>query len=287
MMSNSSKGFLIGLAGYSFYTFSDTIMKSLSQDYPLPLRMMIAYLVAASFIATITLVMKKNFSALKPNHLPKHLIRAMIVLIAQGSCFLAFAQIPLANTYAILYLVPICVALMAGPFLKEWPSKMQIGAIIIGWIGALIIIRPGQSDMSIGYLYALCGMAFISANQIYVRKFGQTETATGFTFSAQILIGLVMIPFAIPYMDLLNLHDTILLILMGLFIGIAMLLVTKATIIAPAGRAAPSIYIQILWGMLFGALFFSDTPEPYILMGALLVIISGIVILIDKYRPKT
>lgn len=283
-MNNASKGFLIALAGYSLYTFGDTIMKALSQEYPLSLRMMIAYLSAAVVISLITSLTTKNLSPLKPKNPYTHIIRAIIVMIAQGSCFLAYAHLPLANTYAILYLVPLCVAFMAGPLLNEWPSKIQIAAIIMGWVGAYIIIQPGYGDISIGYLYALCGMIFIAINQIFIRKFGQTETAQGLSFSAQLLVGLIMAPFAYPHIDTLNMHDFMLLVLMGTFAGTAMVLVTKGAMIAPAGRASPAIYVQILWGMFFGFVLFNDIPQMVMLFGALLVITSGAVLLIDKYK---
>lgn len=278
--------FLLALTGYSIFTLSDTVMKFLAQGHALPLRMAIFYLSGASFIVISTLLRKRSFAAMRPQLPVLHVIRGFIILIGHTCFFTAFARLPMADVYGIIYLMPVVLTILAGLLLAEHISRRQIASIVLGWVGAMVIIQPRLDGMDPVYSIALCGVLMVCVNVIFLRKYGQKETPESLSFSTQIIVGSVMLALVLMNAIAFNFSgkEFLFLSLSGAMAGGAMMMLTRAIQTAPVSVIAPTVYVQILWGIIFGAVFFGDMPDMVKLSGAALVIMAGLLLIRRKPR---
>jgi S-adenosylmethionine uptake transporter len=188
----------------------------------------------------------------------------------------AFTTIPLAEVYSLIFLAPLFVTILSIPFLGETVGWRRGLAILVGFGGVLLVVRPGFRDLMPGHLaavaIALCGATTV----LVLRALGPTEkriTLMGVVFAASLAInGAIMIfDFHVPAPS-----DFLLLAGAGLCGGIGHLLLMAATRAVPANRIAPAQYSQIVWALALGALFFAEFPDTTAFAGIALVTLAGI-----------
>ncbi|WP_370194246.1 MULTISPECIES: DMT family transporter [Aurantimonas] len=188
----------------------------------------------------------------------------------------AFTSLPLAEAYALIFLLPIFVTVFSFVVLKEPIGWRRWLAVFGGLIGVLLVVRPGFREILPGH-FAAIGVAICGAITVIVlRVLGPSErriTLIGAVLVAAIVVnGVLMVPdFEIPANDLWPI-----MILGGLCAGMGHLLIVFATRLAPAARVAPTQYSQIVWATIIGASFFSEFPDLIAIIGMVLVAASGL-----------
>lgn len=214
-----------------------------------------------------------------------HLARASVGLIGMSCSFTALQYLPLTAATAFSFAAPLFMTALSAPILKERVGPHRWGAVVVGFMGVLIMVRPDPGKMNlIGSGFALFGAVAAAGAMVTIREIGKTERGATIVFYFTLggaLMGLASAPFGwvMPSPQILGL-----LILMGLIGGVGQLLMTEALRVAPVGVVAPFDYIQLLWASVIGFGVWGEIPETLTLAGALVVAGSGGYILWRELR---
>ncbi len=207
-----------------------------------------------------------------------HLKRCVSGLIAIVAIFIALRKLPLATVVSITFAAPIFTTIMSIFFLSEKVGFYRWLAVIIGFIGVLIISEPGFNSLNIYYIYPIIFCLGLSYVAIAIKQLSSTEPVwlIGLYFSFSIL---VMSLFTLPQGWIFpNLKDLFLLSMVGILGGLANLWLTQSYKYSDVSLVTPLKYLALLFAIFFGYIFWSEIPSSKTLFGAMLVIISSIII---------
>jgi drug/metabolite transporter (DMT)-like permease len=192
------------------------------------------------------------------------------------ACFYwAVGMMPLADTMAFWMATPIFVAVASAVLLKERLDRGRFAAVVAGFVGVLLALGANLDSGWLPTLVAIGGVCVYSAYLLSTRALRGTSATVLATYQmgGALLFGLVMAPFAwVPPTP----ADIGLLMLLGAVGVAAHLGVTRSLALAPAPVVVPWQYAMILWGILFGWMFFGDVPEPVMLLGVAVIIGAGL-----------
>ena len=181
----------------------------------------------------------------------------------------AFVTIPLAEAYCLVFLIPVLATILSVIVLKEQVSLDRWALVVISFLGVLLVVRPGFREIELGHVAAFVSAVSAAVSLTTIRLIsGAERRVTLFvlpgllTLTANI-VGLLIIGFSWPSLTLIGG-----LIICGVLGGIGYMLQLKGVALAPASRVAPMQYSQIIWALLYGALFFSEVPDAISLAGA-------------------
>jgi drug/metabolite transporter (DMT)-like permease len=204
-------------------------------------------------------------------------IRSLLMLGSTVLNFLALRHLRLDQTQTIYFLTPLMVALVAGPTLGEWVGWRRMVAILVGFLGILVVVRPGQVPfhpaMALAFGSMLCYVVFLLLTR-YLAEYDAPQV----TLFYSMLAGAVLLtPFAVAdWVWPANALTWLLLLSMGFWGGIGHYLVILAYRQAPASTLAPFIYLGLITHTVAGYLVFAQLPDVWTLAGATIVIASGI-----------
>lgn len=208
-----------------------------------------------------------------------HFWRGLFGIASMLLIFKAYAMIPLPDATAISFAGPLFITALSTRMLHEHVGKHRWTAVVAGFLGVLLVMKPGGSLFHIGGLTALGAALCYALAMISLRKLRDTEntevTTLYFTLFGALITG-CLLPFA---WKMANLQDGILLILVGVISGIGQHFLTKAYGMADASAISPFSYISILWASILGLLIWGEVPAWTTIFGSLMVIGSGIYIL--------
>lgn len=269
-------GILLGFLAYLAYALSDAATKALGAVLPV---FEIGFFVSGVALV-LTLCLKRPTerwsTVLRPNQ-PKLLLARMATGTLGGICAVtAFTSLPLAEAYALIFLIPLFVAIISVVFLKESISAGRWLALGGGLCGVMLVVRPGFVALEFGHLAAL-GCAFCGAlTVILLRKLGPTEhrltLVGGILLAATLVNGILMVPsFVMPSGAAVPI-----LLFGGACAAIGHFAMVIATRHAAASRIAPTQYSQIVWAALVGGLVFGEVPDPIAIAGMALVGFCGV-----------
>ena len=218
----------------------------------------------------------KNFYVTKRPFL--HFKRCVSGLIAIIAIFLALRKLPLATVVSITYAAPIFTTIMSIFFLSEKVGIYRWIAVLVGFIGILIISEPGFSSLNMYYFYPIIFCIGLSYVAITLRQLSTTEPIwlIGFYFSFSIMVCSFFTIFdgwIVP-----NAKDFFLLSMVGILGGVANLLLTQAYKLSEVSLVTPLRYLALPFAIFFGYLIWNEIPTYKTLSGALLVIFSSIII---------
>jgi drug/metabolite transporter (DMT)-like permease len=221
-----------------------------------------------------------GLSLLKTGRPLGHLHRAAVGLVGMVCSFFALQRLPLTEATAFTFAAPLFMTALSAVVLREFVGRHRWGAVVVGFIGVLIMVRPEPGHMNVaGVAFALTAalgsaMAMVQIRQIAVTEKGPTIVFY-FTLAGAIL-GLTVSLFDWVTPDPLTLS---VLIVGGLIGGVGQLFLTEAIRVAPVGVVAPFDYSQLIWATGLGYLIWGELPHTATLAGALVVAASGIYIL--------
>ncbi len=271
-------GIALMLIGTGVFVSMDALVKYLTlEGYPtiqiLFFRSLFAFVPVAIFIAY-----NGGVSSLKTKRPFGHVLRALIGLSAMGVIFYSFKTLPISDVVAIMFAAPIFMTMLSVPMLKEKVGIRRWSAVVVGFIGVLIIVEPGASGIDVAVLIVVFGTVLYSLAMIMVRILSATEPSATIVFYFTVAGTLVMtalLPFG--WQDPVG-SDWLMLIGVGLVGGTAQLIMTYAIRMAPISVLAPFEYSAMLWALGFDVVLFSLLPETNTLIGAGVVAATGLYI---------
>lgn len=276
-MGANTKGALIALAAFAAFAVHDVIVKYLGASYST--FQILFFSVAFGFpLITLMLVTDTKPATLRPRRPFWTGLRTVAVVITGLCAFYAFAVLPLAQTYAILFAMPLLITLLAIPVLGERVGLHRGAAVVVGLLGVLIVLRPGSAPLGPGHAAALVAAVGGATVSIVTRKIGREERDAVLLLFPMLANFVVMGAFLPGSYTPVALSDLGLMALLAALAFGAMLLLIAAYRHGEAAIVAPMQYSQILWAALFGAVFFDESIDLFTGLGASVVIASGVYI---------
>lgn len=287
LQHNALKGFLLAAAGLFLFACMDSTTKYLTTHYNVPFVVAMRYIV--HFLLMVMILAPRHSAQLVHTQRTGLVIARAVVLTIASLCMgMALHRMPLAETTAINFLAPTLVALLAGSILGEKIGSWGWAAIVTGFIGVLLIARPGGGLDAIGIMFALGAAAANATYQLLSRLLASTEKAIALLFYTA-LIGSIIFGIALPWFwenEAPSTLEVVLLLSMGASGGLGHYLFTLAYRHAPASMLAPMTYLQLLWAGLLGWIIFDTIPDNLSLIGMAVVAGSGLIIAFKSHFTK-
>jgi len=228
----------------------------------------------------------KNFY--KTKHAGLHFYRSFVGAIAMYAIFVGLRNLELAEVTSMAFSGPIWVVIFSILFLGEKIRMKRWIAVGLGFLGVIIISKPGFDNLNLYYIYPVIFTVGFAGVSIFIRKLtlaGEPVYLIAFYFSiCSAIFGLFTLPFGGWIMP--SSYDLILLILIGFFGSIANLLLTKSYQLAEVSLTTPLKYLSLVFAIIFGFYFFNEIPTLYTLSGASLIVISSAIIFVREHQLK-
>ncbi|MBN8413794.1 DMT family transporter [Halomonas denitrificans] len=215
-----------------------------------------------------------------------HLVRGLIYTGTMGCFVLGLTLMPLAEGTAIAFAAPLFVSLLSVPLLGEKVSMPVLCASLVGFVGVLVVVRPGSDGISLGALAMLGAAVFYALMMITARRYGAREHLWAMVFYMT-LVPFVITGLALPLVWQAPEAAHWPAFLMAGVLGVgATAFITLAFRHAPAAIAAPFDYTAMLWAVLLGWLFWGELPDWGVWVGGTLIIASGLAIAYQEGRTS-
>ena len=275
-LPDAVKGILWMLLASALFVVMDALAKWLSQSYPTNQITWGRFFFHALFLGLY--LNHRLVATLRSNRLGLQLVRSCLMLTTNFLFFTGLAYLGLAEITAIMYVAPLLTTLLAVPILGEIVGWRRILSIIVGFIGALIIIRPGSESLSWAVLFPLAAAFSHAGYQITTRMLSRNDGALT-TLAYTAVVGAVISTLALPLgWETPDLAGWLGLMGMGLFGCLGHFTFIKAFTVADAAAVSPFAYSSLLWASIFGFFLFAEVPDVWTIVGAIVVAGSGLYI---------
>jgi len=274
----SLQAILLMAGSVAFFAVMDALVKDLGSRYPTLQIMFFRSLFA--FVPIMVLILWRGaLRDLRMQSPGGHLLRSLVGVGAMFCFFYSYSRMPLADVVAISFAAPVFVVALSVPLLGEQVGPRRWAAVLVGFVGVMVMLQPGPGLLQSIALIPLLGTMFFALAMIVLRKLGRTETSASVAFTFTLSCTLVS-GFALPFVwvapDLLDLAA---LIAVGLLGGVGQILMTTAFKHGDVAVVAPFEYSSMIWATLFGYVFWSEVPGLNIWIGVAIVMASGLFIL--------
>lgn len=271
-------GVALALLANFLFTSSDAIVKTLTMRYSV-FQVIAMQVTFACIPLGIMLLRDGTLTRLKVRNPLLVFLRGLLAGLGTICGFYAFSVLPMADVYSIAFCAPIVVTLASIPLLGEKVGRYRASAVIIGFMGVLVMVQPGVAPLSLGHVAAF-GSVFTSAGVVLIMRRIAREEERGVMVAA-VMLGLlaVSIPAVITVGRMPALPDIGLAALAGLIMGTAQFLALAAIRRAPAASVAPMQYTMLVWALLYGFVLFDDPVRLNVVAGAVIVIASSLYIM--------
>lgn len=270
-------GALAMLSAFAILPGMDAIAKHLSGHLP------VLEIVWARFVFYLLAIAPVAFwhyrgRAFRPSRPGLQLVRGVLLAGSAYAFFLAIAHLPLADSMAVFFIYPLLILIASALLLGEAIGKLRWAMVALGFLGALLVIRPGVHGISAGTAFALLSGAAYAASMMVTRKLAAFDPGL-VTGAVSALVGAAIYSIFVPFdWQPPSGTDWPLLILMGVIAGAGHFMLITAHRMATAAQLAPLGYAEIVSAIFFGLVVFGDWPAPIVWLGIVVVVASGVVV---------
>lgn len=276
-VSDNMKGAALMAGSMAGYTFNDACMKALSDDVPLSQAVFLRGVVTCLMLYGLGLALRSLSFRLGSREWKLILLRSLAEMGATY-CFLsALFNMPIANVTAVLQALPLTIALAAWAFMGEPLGWRRLFAILVGFVGVVLIVKPGGDGFTLWSVYALAAVGFITLRDLVVRKMSPATPSMTVALVASIAIT-VAFGFASLGVDWAPVTPRSggLLTLSAAFIFMGYLFSVMVMRVGDIGFIAPFRYTGLIWALIIGLIFFGEWPDWVTLVGAGIVVATGL-----------
>ena len=268
-----------------FFVSMDTCAKYLVSFYP---TMQVVWGRYFFQVLILLIILSPRLSEIKKtNSLRLQMIRSLFLLSATVCFFTGLNTLQVAEASAIMFTTPLMITALAPLILKEKVGFRRWGSVLIGFLGAIVIIRPGQNTLGVGAFWILAAAASYAFYQISTRILsGQDSVLTTLFYSALLgaIIMSIVAPFNFVYPTTI---DWALLALAGFSGTIGHFCMIKAFTHAEASKIAPYSYTSLIWATIIGYTLFDTLPDFWTFVGSGIIFTSGLYIIHREHRVKS
>lgn len=213
--------------------------------------------------------------------------RSLVLVASTALNVIALRYLQLDQTVSIMFSLPLLVALLSGPILGEWIGIRRWTAISVGFLGVVVVMRPGLGGIHPAAILTVVGVVLYALYAISTRVLARTDPTDTTLFYSNVVGcagATLVLPFVWTTPD--SLFVVIIMVAIGFFGALGHFLMIAAHRLAPAPILAPFVYTQIIWMATLGYVVFGDVPNRWTLVGAAIVIASGLYLLVRERRLK-
>ena len=271
------KAITFNLLAWVMLPIMDGFAKYLSSDLP------VLQITWARYFFTVAFTLPIMFFFFRKNLVwtdkPKlQLIRGLILLTANVCFFYSISIISLAKALTLAFIAPLIVTAFSPFFLGEKVGFRRWSAVIIGFIGSMVVIRPGFVEINLASLAALGTGVMYGFYLIITRKLSSSDNPL-LTLLLTGVVGAIIISFVMPFVWIKpTLNQWSMMAAIGIFACVGHLFIILSLKYADASKLAPFSYFEIVTNILIGYYFFSDFPDKWTFLGLFIIILSGIYI---------
>jgi drug/metabolite transporter (DMT)-like permease len=274
--ANRATGIALVSLCYLLFTLLDGSAKWLVASVPVIVVVWLRFLIHAIFASALLLPLRGR-ALIRTSHLRWHAARAVMFVLMTGLNFWALQYLQLAVTSSIFFIVPIVTALIAAPMLGERLDAGRWAAILAGFAGVLIIVRPGSAGFHPAMLLAVVNALLYALFNLMTRRLAAYDSPETIQYLPAVGAAILLAPFALAGWESPQgwLEWTV-ACLLGALGGFGHYLLAAAHRYAPATVLAPFLYQQVVYMAIFGYVIFGDVPAPAVWAGAAIVVASGL-----------
>ena len=271
------KAITFNLLAWVMLPIMDGFAKFLSSDLP------VLQITWARYFFTVAFTLPIMFFFFRKNLVwtdkPKlQLIRGLILLTANVCFFYSISIISLAKALTLAFIAPLIVTAFSPIFLGEKVGFRRWSAVIIGFIGSMVVIRPGFVEINLASLAALGTGVMYGFYLIITRKLSSSDNPL-LTLLLTGVVGAIIISFVMPFVWIKpTLNQWSMMAAIGIFACVGHLFIILSLKYADASKLAPFSYFEIVTNIIIGYYFFSDFPDKWTFLGLFIIILSGIYI---------
>ncbi len=270
------KGVLLGFMAFAAYALSDAFVKSLRGSLPAYEAVFFGAALGLTALPFIKGDGDRWREVLFAQRRGLYLVRAVASAVGSIAAVIAFTALPMAEAFALIFLLPIFVTILSVLVLKEHVGWRRWSAVVAGFVGVLVVLRPGFRVLGVGHLAAIiCGLAG-AISMIALRLSGPYEKRI--TLYGAGMVGSMLLTGVLMLADFRwpTLAQIGLLLGYGLLAALASVLLMLATQKAPANHVAPTQYSQMLWAVLLGYVLFDDRLDWPMAIGIAIILGAGL-----------
>lgn len=273
------------LSGVFVFSIMDSLLKRLSDHYA-PLQIASLRSISSWLFLLLPIAWQNTWSELRPKNAPLHLFRAVLGVGMLTSFIFAVHRLSLAQTYSLFLAAPLLMTALSVPIHGEKVTAKRWLAIIVGLGGVLFILQPwSKGSLSLVAACAAAAAAICySLSALTVRSLGRTNSALSMVFWYLLMVGISAGVLALGDWRPVPTADWGWLIGIGISGALGQVWLTEAFRRAPPAVVGPFEYTAILWAFAIDWIFWSASPSLSLVIGACIVIASGIVIIVDEHR---
>ena len=284
MQSSNVRGILSMIVAVAAFSVMDVTMKRLVETYS---PMQVTFLRAAASLPFLLLHtgLFGRWRDLVPKRIGLHLLRGCLTVAMLWLFVYAVRFLSLADAYTIYMSAPLLITALSVPFLGEKVGWRRWMAVVVGLIGVVFVLNPsGAGLITLGGIAALASAVGYSISAITIRILARTDTGAAIIFWVLLFVALISGVFAIFDWTPLRAEHWYLIVGVGLFGAIGQHFITSAFRLASPAVVAPIEYTALMWGMLFDWLLWLTLPNARMLVGASIIVGSGLYII---YRERS
>ena len=275
MISENTKGaFLISLAA-ACYVMSDIFMKFLSSEISMFQITFLRGLLVTFFLFSYCYISKASFFIREWKDRFVIGIRSILEVIMTYTFLAALFNMNVANANAILQLIPLMVLLGSFAFLRQSPKTHEWIAVLVGCLGAVIIIRPGALDFNFYTIHALVAVFCLAARDLLTVRLNKKIPSNIVAFYSALMLTLASFLLSKEPVNFGDLSNSLFILYTAIFVSIGYIASVAAMRFGDVTFVSPFRYTALLWAMAMGFIFFQEIPKFTTLLGGLIIILAG------------
>lgn len=297
LSTHSAQGILFLIAGIAVFAVQDLILKLLSGTYPLHQAMVIRSVTAAPLLLMLVHLNGGVRTLFTPG-LPRMIARGFVMFMAYTSYYLALAALPLATTVALYFAAPLFITLLSVLILHEKVGLLRWLAVGAGFVGVIIMVRPGSDLFDWAAPLAVISGLTYGISMVSARRLGSAETAAALAFWGNAVflgcalalsaifgtgdfagVGHKSVAFMTRGWVMPAAFDVAMMMLCGVIAAAGLTLLTQAYRISKSNVVAPFEYTALVWGVLYGWIFWSDWPDTTGWIGITIIVSAGMFVI--------
>ncbi len=282
-LSDNSQGIFYAILSCFLASALISIVRFLSADLHVFFIVMMRNFFALLFFAPQIFVdYKKVFHTTK---IKMHLFRGLNGLMSMFMWFHVVAVMPLSEAVSVSFVIPILTTIAAVIFLKEKVEKNTWLATFIGFLGILIILRPGFKDLGSVYIYSFVSIILWTTSNLIIKSMVKTQKPQTIVAYMSLIMFLASLPFAVPHMESLSFNNIFWLALLGLTSNLLHICISKSYSKADLSYVQPFDFTRLIFTAIISYFAFGEVIDIWVVVGSL-VILFGVILVMPRKKTK-
>lgn len=285
MQGENLRGIVLMLLAMVVLSFMDAIMKQLTAHYASLQIAALRGMVSLPFMIAWILWRYRGFTTLLRVRWWWHFARGILAVVMLTGFIYAIGQMPLSEAYTLFFIAPLMITALSVPLLKESVGWRRWAAVLVGFAGVLVVLRPGFASVSVATLAVLLSATCYALNVICVRYLGRTDSTAAMSFWFIAMVAVVAGLLAAPNWQTVRMADAGWLVGMGISGSLGQVCITEAFKCAPVSVIAPFEYSTLLCGVALDVALWGVLPGPIVFVGATIIVCSGLYLIHRERQP--